>query len=80
MGTSYHLTWIERGNVPDPELVYKAVEDILERINASMSTYRPDSEISRFNQLAIGQWFEVSEDFFQVWVCLLYTSPSPRDS
>jgi thiamine biosynthesis lipoprotein len=68
MGTSYHLTWTERGNVPDPELVFKGVEDILERINASMSTYRPDSEISRFNQLAVGQWFEVSEDFYLVWV------------
>jgi len=68
MGTRYHLTWTDRGDGPGPELVSKGVEDILERINASMSTYRQDSEISAFNQLPVGQWFEVSEDFYQVLV------------
>jgi len=68
MGTRYHLTWTERGDAPGPEQVAVAVEDILERINASMSTYRPDSEISHFNQLPVGQWFAVSEGFYQVFV------------
>ncbi len=68
MGTTYHLIWTERGDVPAAAPVSAAVEDILERINAGMSTYRPDSEISRFNQQPVGQWFTVSEDFYQVFV------------
>jgi thiamine biosynthesis lipoprotein len=68
MGTSYHLTWTERGEVPSPAVVSGAVADILESVNESMSTYRPQSEISRFNRLPVGEWFPVSEDFYQVFI------------
>jgi thiamine biosynthesis lipoprotein len=67
MGTSYHLTWIERDAAPSPEAVSTAIENILESVNDSMSTYRPQSEISRFNRLSVGEWFVVSEDFYQVF-------------
>jgi thiamine biosynthesis lipoprotein len=66
MGTSYHMTWLDNGLAPSPESVSVAVEDILQAVNASMSTYLPDSEISRFNRLPVDQWLVVSDDFIQV--------------
>jgi thiamine biosynthesis lipoprotein len=36
------------------------VERILEKIDAAMSTYRPDSDISRFNRVSHTDWFAVS--------------------
>ena len=44
-----------------------AGRDILEAINTSMSTYREDSEISRFNRLPAGQWFQASSAFYEVF-------------
>jgi thiamine biosynthesis lipoprotein len=37
-----------------------AIEEQLETINNQMSTYRPDSELSRFNRQLGTDWFEVS--------------------
>ena len=42
------------------------VEDILETVNAQMSTYRPDSELSRFNASSPKQWHAVSDDTAEV--------------
>jgi thiamine biosynthesis lipoprotein len=68
MGTSYNLTWIAAADSPGQASVQVAVENELERINASMSTYREDSEISKFNATAVGEWFPVSEDFMAVFL------------
>ena len=68
MGTSYHLTWLEAEGIPEPEVVHVGVEAILEAINASMSTYRADSEISRFNLAPVGEWFPVSREFMEVFL------------
>lgn len=63
MGTGFYIELVppeghhvaaELGGVVDAEL---------ERINALMSTYLPDSEISRFNRAAVHSPFTVSEDF-----------------
>lgn len=64
MGTSYHITWIDGAA---PAEVSAAVETILESVNASMSTYRPQSEISRFNRQPVNEWIEVSDDFYRVF-------------
>ncbi len=66
MGTVYHITvvtgWLTRIGT-----LKKAVEKKLYEINMSMSTYIPDSEISRFNTCAKpGEPFDVSNDFLQV--------------
>ncbi len=47
-------------------MLQSGIEAELERVNRSMSTYREDSEISRFNALAPDTWFEVSADFHAV--------------
>ena len=48
MGTTYHITVVAEGRT-DPAVLQSDVDTLLEGVNASMSTYRPDSEISRFN-------------------------------
>jgi thiamine biosynthesis lipoprotein len=68
MGTSYHLTWLEAKGLPEPEQVHSGVEAILGDINDSMSTYRPDSEINRFNSAAAGEWIVVSPAFLEVFL------------
>ena len=66
MGTTYHITVIG-GYFDAARPLQKAIDKQLAAINASMSTYRPDSEISRFNQLqAIDTPMPVSDDFYQV--------------
>ena len=67
MGTRYHITWLEGEGQPNPEEVHVGVEALLDAVNASMSTYREDSEISRFNQAPPGEWIPVSEDFAEVF-------------
>ncbi|WP_237363585.1 FAD:protein FMN transferase [Vibrio marisflavi] len=60
MGTYYSIKWVEQEGVPAPETVRKEVQSLLEQVNAQMSTYRSDSELSRFNQLQSLQPFAVS--------------------
>ncbi|MEP5765578.1 MAG: FAD:protein FMN transferase [Halieaceae bacterium] len=67
MGTRYHIAWLPQPGSPTAEQVHLAVEARLESINASMSTYRDDSEISRFNASPVGEWFELSAEFAQVF-------------
>lgn len=68
MGTTYHITIIsEYFNVPsglDNKIVQR-----LEEINLSMSTYLPDSEISRFNSMRqADDPIKMSSDFLQVMI------------
>lgn len=66
MGTVYHIK-VVAGRSADVATVQARVEERLEQINQSMSTYRPDSEISRFNALSEADTpFAVSPDFLRV--------------
>ena len=66
MGTTYHIT-IVGGYFTAAAPIQKEVDQRLEAINDSMSTYRPDSEISQFNQMqAADTPFPVSPDFHHV--------------
>jgi len=66
MGTSYHIKVVADGG-EDMEAVHAKVDQLLVKINHSMSTYQPDSEISRFNDFKeVGQPFQVSADFLRV--------------
>ncbi len=62
MGTSYSVKF---GDLPpdvDRRHVAAGVQSRLDRVNALMSTYRPDSEISRFNASGNPGWFAVSTE------------------
>ena len=67
MGTTY-VVKLSVAPMPEPEhrRVAEAIERRLERVEALMSTYRPDSEISRFNRWRNDQPFEVSRETLEV--------------
>ncbi len=66
MGTTWHVTYIPVPGAADETTVLAAIESQLETVNGSMSTYLPDSEISRFNQSPADTWIGVSAPFFSV--------------
>ncbi|WP_338034263.1 FAD:protein FMN transferase [Idiomarina tyrosinivorans] len=50
MGTTYHITFYHNDPSVQAKDVQQAVDAVLERVNAQMSTYDPNSELSKFNQ------------------------------
>ncbi|MEM0955480.1 MAG: FAD:protein FMN transferase [Pseudomonadota bacterium] len=67
MGTRYHITWLAAAEQPDPEAIHSGIEAVLKDVNASMSTWIEDSEISRFNRSPAGDWFALSQPFAEVF-------------
>ena len=59
MGTTWTVK-LPAAGAPDTTLLRGAVEAVLEDVNAAMSGYREDSELSRFNRHAGDDWFPVS--------------------
>ena len=66
MGTTWHVTIVPGPGSASPDVLQRGIEEELESVNLSMSTYRDDSEISRFNALAADTWFPVSPEFYAV--------------
>lgn len=62
MGTGYNVKYIVQEGQPTPEQLQTEIDKVLEKVNDEMSTYRPDSELSRFNQHKTNQPFAVSKD------------------
>jgi thiamine biosynthesis lipoprotein len=60
MGTTYHLKYWGKGEAAPVE-VHRKVEELLATFDKQMSTYREDSELSRFNRAAAKTWFPVSK-------------------
>ena len=65
MGTSYHITYKLPKNV-DEAAIQAAIDQRLQQINDSMSTYQDDSTISKFNRLAKDMPITIDADFSQV--------------
>ena len=69
MGTTYHIK-VVAGYFKRTSGLQAKIDARLDAINQSMSTYIPDSEISRFNRsMETGKPFRVSKDFFQASNC-----------
>jgi len=66
MGTTWHVTLVDPPAGLAREAAAAGIDAALERVNAQMSTYRADSEVSRFNRAAPGEWFAVSADTAEV--------------
>ena len=66
MGTSWSVTYIDAPPGISQDDVRSGIEQRLSRVNESMSTYLPESEISRFNDSPPGAIFTVSPAFFKV--------------
>ncbi len=66
MGTTWNVTVVPAEGSSLAPALQTDIQGILDAVNASMSTYREDSEISRFNALAPGEWQQISTDFYRV--------------
>ena len=66
MGTAYSV--IITGRIDQQRLLslQAKIEQILDEINAAMSTYIPDSELNRFNRSRSDDWYAVSPSLFEV--------------
>ncbi|WP_428774615.1 FAD:protein FMN transferase [Vibrio sp.] len=62
MGTSYNVKYIQADGLPSPEAMQAEIDRLLEQVNDQMSTYRKDSELSRFNQFRGSEPFAVSPE------------------
>jgi len=60
MGTTYRVKWLSNQGTEGTQEIRAGIDDQLEDINRRMSTYLPDSELSRFNRSSGSDWFAVS--------------------
>lgn len=66
MGTTYSIKVASAPKTVDAHALRVATDEVLERIDLSMSGYREDSEISRFNASPSTDWVGVSADLATV--------------
>lgn len=66
MGTTYHITIVTDNQQLDTKQLQNDIDQGLAEINQQMSTYIDNSEISRFNQYAQGDWFPISNELLTV--------------
>ncbi|WP_227538061.1 FAD:protein FMN transferase [Marinobacter vulgaris] len=66
-GTQYHINVVLREDQERLENLADGIEEVLEDVDASMSTWRDDSELSRFNRLEDqSQWTGISGPLHEV--------------
>jgi thiamine biosynthesis lipoprotein len=63
MGTTYRVTLVHDLPGLSRGEVHREVEAVLARIDRAASGWRDDSEVSRFNRAAAGEWVPVSAEF-----------------
>lgn len=62
MGTTYTVKAVDPSGRLDGDSLGERIQARLDAVNAAMSTYREDSEVSRFNRAETTDWFEVSRE------------------
>lgn len=66
MGTTYTVKLTSLPAETTPEELHAEIDKALVRVNQLMSTYLPDSELSRLNRYESLDWFEVSPETARV--------------
>lgn len=66
MGTTWSVVLLPQPGGTDEKALKQHLQNRLDQINRLMSTYDPESEISRFNQESGNDWFAVSEETAEV--------------
>ena len=66
MGTTWSLNMVPGSSGTDSAVLKQLLQARLDQINGLMSTYDPESELSRFNTLTSTDWYPVSEDTARV--------------
>jgi thiamine biosynthesis lipoprotein len=74
MGTTYRVTLSKVPPSIDVARLEAELADMLATVNAQMSTYRSDSELSKFNDLRSTDWIDVSADLVTVMEAALEVS------
>ena len=62
MGTSYSIKWVDAPEKINTSQIKDLIDQRLKKINALMSTYDPDSQLSRFNQSRQAGWHAVDRE------------------
>lgn len=62
MGTTYRVSLAAAVPGRSRGDVHRELEAVLARIDRGASSWRPDSDVSRFNRAAAGEWVEVGDD------------------
>ena len=65
-GTTYHIKVVDLPAAASPAMVRSAIESELADITRHLSTYTPDSELSRFNRSRDTGWVPASTDLVDV--------------
>lgn len=68
-GRSMGTTWSVRLLPPagwDADALAQGIQAMLDRVDAQMSTYRPDSALCRFNDAPAGSWHTLPVEFYTV--------------
>ncbi|NMT64659.1 FAD:protein FMN transferase [Marinobacter orientalis] len=66
-GTQYHISVVLEEDQDRLENLASGIEEVLEEVDASMSTWRDDSELSRFNRLDDqSEWTGISRPLYEV--------------
>ncbi|GAB4300156.1 MAG: FAD:protein FMN transferase [Desulfuromonadia bacterium] len=73
MGTTWSVVFRPPGSL-SPQSLRREIQGELDRINSLMSTYEPDSELSRFNDSRTTSWVSVSPDTARVVALALEVS------
>lgn len=71
MGTAYHIKLIlpaDKGSVAaaTPSELQSGIEALLDKLDYSMSTYKPNSELNRLNRSLPGETFALSPELYEV--------------
>lgn len=51
---------------PDLGAVQAELQEVVDAVDAQMSTWKPDSALMRFNRLPVGEWFGLPPEMAQV--------------
>lgn len=63
MGTSFNITLVDPPDELDLDQLETAIREVLEKVENIASTYRDDSELSRFNVDPSTDWIRVNPEF-----------------
>jgi thiamine biosynthesis lipoprotein len=66
MGTTWSVVMLPSSDGTDTAALKQLLQKRLDQINSLMSTYDPESELSRFNNQLSTDWFAISEETAQV--------------
>jgi thiamine biosynthesis lipoprotein len=66
MGSTWTVRLLKTPGSLSPDQVQAAVQEVLDRVESQMSTYRPNSDLSQFNRSRGTDWFSIPSDFATV--------------